>query len=47
MSAVRKGGYLIRIQTRTGPRILGPYPTEAEAIAVRRDALQQRRKGRL
>lgn len=40
-------GYLVRVRGKRGKRILGPYPSEAEAVAVLRDAMEQRKRGRL
>lgn len=40
------GGYLVRVKTRQGFRLLGPYPTEAEAAAVRADYRRQQLLGR-
>lgn len=41
-----RGGYLVRVRTREGVKILGPYPTPEEAMAVRLDAMRQVRLGR-
>lgn len=48
MIAVRNAGsgYLIRIRTRQGVKLLGPYPTVEEAEAVRKDYMRQVIKGR-